>query len=72
MELTITQLEQTVASELESIGFPLHELAAENVLAAIRLNILEANSAEQERRILNASILAGRCGLLESAIESAA
>ena len=68
MELGLHLLEEQVGRQLDSIGFPRHELAAENVLAAIRLDILNLQ-AEEERKLLNASILAGRSGLLAETVE---
>ena len=68
MELRPEILEERVGRQLDSIGFPRHELAAENILAAIRLDLLDLR-AEEQRRLLNASIVAGRSGLLANTVE---
>lgn len=68
MNTTIFELEREVAEQFATIGFPVHELIGENILAAMRLDILTFDNAEQERRILTASIAAGRSGILPKVI----
>lgn len=65
MELRTLEIEREAGRLLDGLGFPRDELAAENVLAALRLEILELE-AEEARRVLGASIVAQRSGLLLS------
>lgn len=70
MESRILEAERDAGRLLDELSLPRHELAAENILAAIRLEVLTirslANERQEElqRQILNGSILAQRSGLL--------
>lgn len=65
METLTIQLEELAGSALDAVNFPRHELASENILAAIRIEELQLGNAEAERKILEASIQANRPGLLK-------
>jgi hypothetical protein len=67
--MTTIEAEQKAGVLLDDLGFPRDEWAAENVLAAIRLEVLVLANAEEERRLLGASIVAGRSGLVAAEIE---
>lgn len=67
MELRAIELEEEAGRLLDDLDFPRDELAAENVLAAIRLDLLVLE-AEEARRVLRASIVAERSGLLRQVV----
>jgi hypothetical protein len=63
MELRTIQIEEEAGRLIDDLRLPRDVLAAENVLLAIRLDLLDL-TIEEERQVLNTSIVAQRPGLL--------